>query len=452
MRNSFFLINVLLLLLPLAMRAQEGEGTPIDGVIAVVADEIILRSELEEQFTQFARSGMTVEEDTRCVLLEDLLSQKLLIHQAGVDSVEVDEAQVESELNRRIEYFVSQIGSVEKLEEFYGKSLVKIKSEFHDLIRDQMLVQQMQGEITGSVSVSPKEVRDFYHAIPKDSLPYINSEVEVAHIVLDPQVSDAEKESTRKRLREIRDRILNGEDFGTLAYLYSEDPGSARQNGELGFLTRGMLVKEFAAEAFSLEPGQVSGIVETEFGFHLIEVVEKKGQEVNARHILLKPKISTSDLVRSKAILDSLKQVLLANDTVSFDELAEKYSTDKPTKMNGGRLINPQTGETRFETDQMNQVDPGLFFVLDKMKPGEVSDPVVYQKPDGSKAYRLVKLLSVTEPHRANLKDDYQRIQAAAKADKQANIMREWMEDHIRRSYIKLSDEYRECTFENKWF
>ena len=424
----------------------------IDGIIAVVADEIVLRSELEEKFTQYARSGLPIEDNTRCILLEELLVQKLLIHQAAVDSIEIDESQVQSELERRIQYFVAQIGSEEKLEEFYGKPIVQIKDEFYQLISDQMLVQQMQGTISGGVSVSPREVREFYHEIPKDSLPYINSEVEVAHIVIDPSVNEKEKESARQRLRDIRDRIMKGEDFGTLAYLYSEDPGSAKQNGELGFLTRSMLVKEFAAEAFSLQPGQVSGIVETEFGFHIIEVIERKGQEVNARHILIKPKISTEDLIRSKTVLDSLKTVLETNDTIQFQELANEYSTDKATNRNGGKLINPMTGETRFEMSQMSQVDPGLFFVLDKMKPGDVSNPVVYQKPDGSKAYRLVKLLVVTEPHTANLKDDYQRIQAAAKGDKQAKKMDQWMKDHISSSYVKIVGEYQNCSFHNTWF
>jgi len=449
MRRIFILL--VSVLVTCTVFAQETDKS-IDGVIAVVADEIVLRSELEEKFTQYARSGMPIEENTRCMLLEELLVQKILIHQAAVDSVEIDEAQVQSELNRRIQYFVAQIGSEEKLEEFYGKPILQIKDEFYQLISDQMLVQQMQGTITGGVSVSPREVREFYHDIPKDSLPYINSEVEVAHLVIDPSVNEKEKESAKQRLRDIRDRIMKGEDFGTLAYLYSEDPGSAKQNGELGFLTRSMLVKEFAAEAFSLQPGQVSGIVETEFGFHIIDVIERKGQEVNARHILIKPKISTEDLIRSKTMLDSLKTVLETNDTITFEELADQYSTDKATNRNGGKLINQMTGETRFEMSQMSQVDPSLFFVLDKMKPGDISDPVVYQKPDGSKTYRLVKLLLVTEPHTANLKDDYQRIQAAAKADKQAKKMERWMKNHIGNSYIKIVDEYQSCSFRNTWF
>lgn len=450
MRNIFFFLFSIISFQ--SIFAQSKDDAFIDGVIAVVADEIVLRSELEEKITQYARSGMPIEDNTSCLLLEELLTQKLIIHQAAVDSVEVDDNQVQSELDRRIQYFVAQIGSEEKLEEFYGKSIVQIKEEFEQLIHDQMLVQQMQGQISGGVQVSPREVREFFNDIPKDSLPYINSEVEVAHIVIDPEVNEKEKENAKQRLRDIRKRITDGEDFGTLAYLYSEDPGSAKQNGELGFLTRSMLVKEFAAEAFSLQPGQVSGIVETEFGFHIIQVIEKRGKEVNARHILIKPKIGTDDLIRSKALLDSLYASLEKTDTISFSELATKYSTDEYTNRNGGKLINQMSGETRFEMSQMNQVDPGLFFVLDKMSEGDVSKPVVYTKPDGSKAYRIVKLLSVTEPHTANLKDDYQRIYEAAKLEKQAKKMKQWMKDHIGSSYIKVDEHYNDCSFENNWF
>lgn len=441
-----------LLILATSISAQEKSKTEIDGIIAVVADEIILRSELEEQYTQYARSGVEINEDSRCFIFEELLFQKLLLNQAELDSVVVDETQIQSELDRRINYFVQQVGSIEKLEEFYGKSIRSIKSEFYDLIKDQLTVQQMKAQVAGNITVSPKDVREFYNSIPEDSLPFINAEVEVAHIVIDPQVSQAEKDLAKSKVEGFRQRILNGEDFGTIAYLYSEDPGSAQQNGELGFMTRGMLVPEFAAVAFTLQPGQVSEIVETEFGFHLIQVIEKKGQEVNARHILVKPKISTKDLVYSKSKLDSIRQQIVNVDSISFEEMAEKYSTDKETKLNGGKLINPASGETRYEMNQLSQVDPGLFFVLDKMQVGEVSEPVVYQKRDGSKAYRLVKLLLVTEPHRANLKDDYQRIQVAAKGEREDELLKEWIANKIKGTYIKLDDSYENCSFQYNWF
>jgi peptidyl-prolyl cis-trans isomerase SurA len=294
-------------------------------------------------------------------------------------------------------------------------------------------------------------VREFYNSIDPDSLPYINAQVEVSHIVIDPVINEEEKESTKQKLRELRERVMDGEDFGTLAYLYSEDQGSAEKNGELGFMKRGMLVPEFAAAAFSLEPGEVSGIVETKFGFHLIKVIEKKGQQVNARHILLKPKVSGSDLTRAKAKLDSIRNIITENDSISFSEMAEKVSTDEKSSKNGGKIINESSGSARFEMNQMSEVDPNLFFVLDKMEPGEISKPVVYNKQDGSKAYRLVRLDTVYEPHRANLKDDYQRIQSVTKAQKQKEVIDEWIQGKIKSTYIKINEQYRECSFEHSW-
>jgi peptidyl-prolyl cis-trans isomerase SurA len=447
------LIALFLFIVTLSVRteAQPEQNKVIDGVIAVVADEIILRSDLENKMTQYRQSGNPVNENTKCTVMEDLMYNKLLLDQAKIDSIEVQESQVNSELTRRIDYFVQQIGSVEKLEEFYGKSIAKIKDEFYDLIKDQMTIQQMQQQLSKDVQVTPKDVREFYNSIDPDSLPYINAQVEVSHIVIDPQINEEEKESTRQKLRELRERVMDGEDFGTLAYLYSEDQGSAEKNGELGFMKRGMLVPEFAAAAFSLEPSEVSGIVETKFGFHLIKVIEKKGQQVNARHILLKPKVSGSDLTRAKAKLDSIRNIITENESISFADMAEKVSTDEKSSKNGGKIINESSGSARFEMNQMSEVDPNLFFVLDKMEPGEISKPVVYNKKDGSKAYRIVRLDTVYEPHRANLEDDYQRIQSVTKAQKQKELIDEWIQGKIKSTYIKINEQYRECSFEHSW-
>lgn len=434
------------------LQAQPDEKKLIDKVVAVVGERLILRSQLEQQYTQYARSGMEVDENTHCVLFEELLFQNLLVHKALKDSLEVSDDEVEGEINRRLDYFVNQIGSIERLEQFYGKSINEIRREFSDEIRDQLLMQQAQGKITMDVKVSPKDVREFYNKIPTDSLPYINSEVEVAHIVIEPIVSDEEKERIKERLRGFKTRVEKGEDFGTLAYLYSEDPGSAKKNGELGFMTRGMLVPEFAAAAFSLSPGQMSDIIETEYGFHIIQAISIRGQEMNARHILLKPNILPQDLSYTKSTLDSIRKRILENDSISFESLAARHSNDKDSKQNGGKMVNPQTGNAKFEVDMLNQVDPGLFFVLDKMKVNEISEPVVYQKRDGSKAYRIVKLLKITEPHRANLKDDYQRIQAAAKAEKEKRILDEWIQDRIKETYIRIDESFQSCIYQHNWF
>ncbi|HBH07569.1 MAG TPA: peptidylprolyl isomerase [Flavobacteriales bacterium] len=447
-------IILLVLSLPLlsGIRAQDDYNLEVDKIVAVVADEIILRSQLEEEYLQFARSGQPIKKNSKCVIFEDLLYKKLLLDQAAIDSVVAGEDQIQSELDRRVSYFVEQIGSVEKLEEFYGKSIVEIKEEFHDLIEEQMLIQQMQGQITAGSEVSPKEVKKFFNSIPSDSLPFINSEVVVSHIVKEPNVNQEEKDLVELRLNGIRDRILKGEDFGTLAYLYSEDPGSAKKNGELGFLSRGQLVPEFARVVFSLELGQTSEVFETEYGFHIAQLIERRGQQVNARHILLKPKVNTQDMQKARKELDSLRNYITSNDTIRFEDMALKESDDETTRMNGGKLINPITGTTTFEFDEVSRVDPTLFYVLDKMKPGEISNPVIYQKMDGSQAYRLVYLISVTEPHKASLEKDYQKITSAARAEKEKEIVSDWIRKKIRTTYIRIDSEFEACEFQHDWY
>lgn len=447
------IFSALTLMISSAAAAQpENRDKVIDEIIAVVAGDIILKSELEAKVMGYAQSGERVNSNTKCLLFEDVLFNKLLIDQAKKDSIEVGEGQISQEIERRLDFYVQQIGSVEKLERFYGKSVVQIKEEFHDLIRDQLIVQRMQQELSQDVKVTPREVREFYHSIPKDSLPYINAEVEAAHIVIKPKVSEEEKEKVRKKLNGFRDRILDGEDFGTLAYLYSEDEGSAAKNGELGYMRRGQLVPEFAEAAFTLEPGQVSPIVESEFGFHIIQLVDRQGQKGNFRHILLKPSVSSAQLKIAKAKLDSIRTELENNPKLTFSEMAEKHSDDEQTKFNDGKMVNEQTGATRFEMDQLSDIDPGLVYALDKLEPGKISEPVLYVKRDKTKAYRIVKLLEVVEPHRANLKDDYQRIRAVAKARKEKDKLDEWIKEKIESTYIKVHDDYRECEFQHSWF
>lgn len=449
LRFFSFLFVFLSSLLPV----ENGFAQPqlIDKVIAVVGDNVTLRSDLENQKTQYLSSGYEVSENTPCELLEELLFQKLLLHQAQLDSVEVGEAQVQSELDRRLRFFISQIGSEQKLEEYYQKSIAEIKSDFHDLIKDQLLVQTMQQKITGNIKITPAEVKEFYEGIPKDSLPLISSEIEVAQIVKKPVIRPEEKKAIREKLEGLRNRVLKGEDFGTLAYLYSEDPGSARQNGELGFLTRSALVPEFAAVAFSIKPGEISDIVETDFGFHIIQLIEKRGEQVNVRHILLAPKVAPQDLVNAKNYLDSIAGVMKKTDTLTFALAAQLFSDDKDSKMNGGRMINPQTGTTKFESELLGQYDPVLFFATEKMKVGEESQPILWQKPDGSQLYRIVKLISRTEPHRANLRDDYQKIQEVALQEKQGKAMLAWIDKKVKKTYVKLDEDYKDCKFENNW-
>jgi peptidyl-prolyl cis-trans isomerase SurA len=430
---------------------SQPESQVIDKVIAVVGESIVLKSELEKSMQQYLQSGEPVTNNTRCELFEDLLFQKLLLNQSQIDSVEVSENQIQNEIDRRLRYFINQIGSEKKLEEYYQKSIAEIKAEFHDIVKEQLLVQTMQGKINANVKVTPAEVKSFYDKIPKDSLPFISSEIEVAQIVKKPPVSEEEKKAVKEKLESIKKRIKQGEDFGTLAVLYSEDPGSSRKNGDLGFVTRATLVPEFAAVAFKLKEGQVSDIVETEYGFHVIQMVERRGEEARLKHILIAPKISPQDLIKSKEFLDSLYAVFTKTDTISFESIALQYSDDKDSKMNGGKLVNPVSGTTKFSADILGQYDPSMFFAIEKMKDGEITPPALYIRQDGSKAYRIIKLISRTEPHRANLKDDYQAIQEVAQLQKQEKAMTDWMVKKIAKTYISINDDLKNCSYQVNW-
>lgn len=436
-----------LFLIPNLFSYAQKEGRIIDQIVAVVGNQIIKQSDINSQLQQLQNQLKEQGDTTKineCEILEDLIFEKLMLDQAQRDSIEVSEAQVEAELDRRIRFFVMQIGSEKKLEEYYGKSINSIKDEFRTAIKNQLLIQQMQQKITGNVTVTPAEVKAFYKRFPEDSLPFVNAEVEIGQIVVEPTISKEAKAAAKEKINTLRERILKGENFSTLAILYSEDPGSARKGGELGLVPRGTFVPEFEAAAFNLKPGEVSKIIETEFGYHILQLIERRGEQINVRHILITPKLDGSDLLRAKNRIDSIYAILKA-DTLSFAEVAIRYSDDKATKDNGGLIINPLTNTTRFE---MNQIDPSIFFVIDKLKVGEFSEPQIFQTQGGKQAYRILYLKTRTEPHRANLKDDYQRLQEAALAFKQNEITRKWISKKLQTTYLRIIPEYTSCYFE----
>ncbi|MFH1319721.1 MAG: peptidylprolyl isomerase [Bacteroidota bacterium] len=436
-------------------------GKMIDHIAAIIGNEIIIQSDIEAQYqTQnLMMPDNVTEQEAKCIIMEELLYQKLLLNQAQLDSIEITDDQVESELERRMRYFTNQIGSEQKLEEYYGKSILEIKAEFRDLVKNQLLIQTIQSKITDNIKATPSDIKNYFESIPQDSLPFINSELEIAQIVKKPAVNEKEKLIVKEKLENLRQRIINGEDFGTLAYLYSEDPLSAKQNGELGFVPRGSLVPEFEAVAFRLSSNpdknlnggkgnEVSEIIETLYGFHILQLIERRGETVNVRHILLIPKVSPQDLTKAKAFLDSIA-VLIEIDSLTFAEAAMKFSDDKDTKTNGGMMINQQDGTTRLDASQL---DPVLSFMIDKMKPGEVIEPALMNTLDGKQAYRLLKLISRTNPHVANLKDDYNRIQKAALAEKQNTAIDKWIKKKQANTYMKIDDEYKKCNFAYNWF
>lgn len=442
-----YLIKYFLLVL-FSTNAIAQSGNIIDEIISTVGDEVILQSDVETQYYQYLAQGNYADLKIKCVILDQLLLDKLMLHQARVDSVEVTNKRVDDELNRRMAYFIGQVGSEKKLEEFYGKSILELKDEFRSLIKDQLLIQAMQAEIAGNITVTPSEVKSFYNAISPDSLPLINAELEYLQIVKNVEVNESQKEQAKLRLQEFKDRITKGEDFGTLAVLYSDDVSSAKTSGEIGFTKKGDLVPEYEAAALSLKPGEVSDIVETKFGYHIIQLIERRGVELNTRHILVRPKVTTEDQQAAIIELDSIAEAINSGK-IDFAKAAMERSDDEETRLNGGKVVNQATGSTKFQTDE---IDPTMFFQLDKLDVGEISKPVLITTATGDPSYRIVKLVTRTKPHKANLVEDYQRIQEAALNEKKNNAMQEWVQSKRRSTYVQISDTYKTCSQLEYWF
>lgn len=444
--------NVIERVLPLLLLATPAAAQPgallIDGVSAVVGREPILHSDLVTRMEQSRQQSGLTGTDLECDALEDALYEKLLLENAKLDSVEVDEAQVSSELDRRIRYFVSQIGSERKLEEFYGKSIAEIKADFRQQVKDQLLVQQMQQRITDEVRITPREVKRFYERIPEDSIPFISAEVEYALILKVPKPSEEEDRRVRRKMEEHRQAVVSGtKEFCTIAILYSEDPGSANECGELGMVPPGVMVPEFDAVAASLKEGEVSQVFRTQYGWHFMQLIERRGEQYNSRHVLMRPQVSNSDLSRSRELLDSLRALILTGD-LTFAKGAIDHSDDEESRAQNGIMIEASSNSARWS---ISDLDQQTFFVLDKLKVGEVSEPQVVVQPDGTKAYRLLKLLARTEPHRANLKDDYRLIQQAAEGRMRSDLIDAWINDRVATTYVRIDDLHRSCAFKYSW-
>lgn len=427
-------------------RAQEAQV--IDRVVAVVGQNIILQSDIEAQYMQFRLQGgiKGSASSIRCEILEDLMFQKLMLNQAEMDSITVTDEQVESEVDRLIRYFISQLGSQENLEKYYKKDMAEIKEELRRMRRDQMLQEQVQQSILANVEVTPAEVRKCYHDLPNDSIPMVNSKYEIAHLVKKPPITLDEKLEVKDRLYKMRKRILDGERFSTLALLYSEDPGSAKKGGELGFHGRGEFAPEFEAAAFNLRDGEISEVVETEFGFHIIQMIERRGEFINVRHILLTVKVSPEALQTAYDELDSIA-TLIHNDSLTFDEAVRQFSDEKD-KISGGLLVNPNDGSTLFDASELDQQ---VSVAVNRMKVGEISAPVPMKTSDNKDAYRLLYLKRKTAPHKANLKDDYTLIRDWALQKKREDIINKWIANKSQKAYIRVIDDFKDCDFMFDW-
>ncbi|MBK6831588.1 MAG: peptidylprolyl isomerase [Flavobacteriales bacterium] len=434
------------LLLNTALFAQP-KPLLIDQVIAVVGREAILHSELVVKVGQ-AQQQEPGSADPTCEFLEDLLYAKLLVEQGKLDSVVVDEARVDQELDRRIGYYAQQLGGEAKLEEFYGKTITEIKAEFRIAVEEQLLVQQMQERITSDLAMTPREVKQFFDRIPEDSIPLIGAEVEYAMLLRIPKPNEDEERRVRRKMEEFREAIVKGEkEFCTVAILYSEDPGSAKECGELGMVPTGVMVPEFDAVAVSLKEGEVSQVFKTQYGWHFMQMIERRGEQYSARHVLMRPQVSSADLQQQKAFLDSLRTAMLAGKP-DFGTACAMYSDDEESKGLNGMMIEPNSNSARWD---ISDLDQQVFFVLDKLKPGEMSEPQLLVLPDGSKAYRILKLNVRTDPHRATLREDYRLIQQAAEGKVRSEMIERWITDHIGSTYVRVSEDYAACTFVHPW-
>ncbi len=442
------LVLLLFIMAAGTLRLSANDTLTVDKVIGVVGDNIILLSDVELQYEQLAVENPGVPVEFKCEILNQMLTQKLFLQQAKLDSVNISDDEIESELNRRIRYFTSMIGSVEKLEEYYGKSILAIKDEFRKDIADQLLAQRMQGNIFGNVKVTPAEVKKFFESIPKDSIPYYNAEVEIGQIVKKPEVAIEQRQLAIEKVEGILARARKGENFATLATIYSEDPGSASRGGDLGFVGRGELVTEFEGAAFRLQPDEISDIVKTKFGYHIIKMHEQKGERIRVSHILIKPKTSTYDLQDAIQFLDSVRTLIVENK-ITFEKAVDKFSEDEESKQQGGLLVNQQTGNSSFE---ISQLDKSVYFAIDKLQVGEISSPQLFANAEGEQAVRILMLRSETPAHTANLQDDYYKIKAIALQEKQQRELMKWAERKMESTYVKVSSEYRECPNLDLWF
>ena len=419
----------------------------VEGIVAIVGNNIILKSDFEQQILQYQAQGLEVDSLMRIQVLEDLLFQKLMLHKAEIDSIEVTENDVFNEIDSRLNTFISQLGSEQQLEEYFDKKIYEIKEEMYEPIESSLIIQRVRFEITSSVDVTPKKVKNYFLNFDPDSLPMVNETVEVAHILKYPPASASAIKETENKLEKLKERVLKGESFATLAILYSEDPGSSRNGGLYNAIKRGMFVKEFEAVMFSLQDGEISDVFETEYGYHIVIMEEHRGDEVDIRHILMSPKISAIDLNNAKDILISTRDSIL-DENLTFEDASIRYSDDEMTKFNGGKLINLNTGTSKFE---LHEVESAIKLAVEQLEVNEISEPSYVKLEDGKEAFRLFKLISKSEAHKVNFKDDYKMIRDMALEQKKDEAISEWINTSLLKTYVRINDAYKVLDFQYNW-
>ncbi|MDM8177608.1 MULTISPECIES: peptidylprolyl isomerase [Olivibacter] len=449
MKKFAGLLTLIFLACAGALRAQDVQV--IDKVAAVVGGNIILQSDIEMQYAQYLSEGNRADPGVKCMILEQLLTNKLLTQQAAIDSIEVTEDEVDDNINNRLRYMTRQAGGQEQLEKFLNRSLLQYKEEMRPAVKEQLIAQKMQAKITEKTGITPLEVKRYFEKIPKDSLPNYNTEVEVGEIVVFPKLTKEEKQPFYDRAESLRMGIKAGDDFGTMARLYSQDPGSASSGGDLGFFDRSSMVKEFTSVAFRLKPGEISNVFESEYGFHFLQVLERRGEQVRARHILIGVKPNEQSMERAKKQIDSI-YTQVKDNKIPFSTAAALYSGDEMTKYNGGMMLNAMNQQTRTTYIPVDQLDAADFSAIDTLKAGEYSKPFAFSDPQTKKeGYRFLYLKSRTEPHRASLEKDYAKIKELAEADKLNRVVSEWFEERRKTTYIRIDDEFNTCAELKDW-
>ena len=419
----------------------------IDEVIWIVGEEAILRSEVEEERLRAQYEGQPIPGDPYCVIPEQLAIQKLFLHQAELDSIEANESSVSSQVDMRMNYYISQIGSKEKMEEYFRKTSSEIREEMMTSVRNQMIIQQMQSKLTEGIQPTPAEVRRYFNSLSIDSLPTIPAQVEVQILSIQPPVPVEETERIKSQLREFTERVTSGNaDFSMLARLYSEDTESAKRGGELGFVGKGQLVSEFADVAFNLtDPKRVSRVVETEYGFHIIQLIERKGERINCRHILLKPRVSYMDKQNAITRLDSIRSLIMA-DSLSFELAVARFSEDKSTMMSGGTMTNPNAGTSKFEYQEL---PPEIARQIYNMKEGDISTPfTMIDRTKNKEVCAIVRLKTKRDSHKANLTDDFQTIRDMLTQKLSAETIDKWIRQKQKEVYVHIDPNWRGCDFQ----
>lgn len=433
----------------IALAAVAANNNIVEEVAWMVGDQPIYKSEIEEAYQQALYEKTPIKGDPYCVIPEQLAVEKLFLHQADIDTVEVSESMVNLSVDQRINYLINNLGSKEKVEEYFRKPMPEFRQQMADMMRNNYRVQEVQRSLTSDLKVTPSDVRRYFSQLPADSIPYIPLQVEVEIITVNPRIPQQEIDDVKARLRDFSDQVTRGESsFSTLAILYSEDPGSSVRGGEIGFMGRGHLEPEYAAVAFNLnDPKKVSKIVETQYGYHIIQLIEKRGDRVNTRHILLRPKISTEELETALVRLDSVRSDIVKHNKFTFEQAAEVISQDKDTRNNKGRMVNSESNSTLFE---MSQLPQEIARRVNDMEVGDVSEPFIMKDPKRDRdIVAMVKLTNRVAAHQANLSDDYQTIKGMYENAAKQKKVKQWLEQKIKDTYVKIEEGWADCEYEH---